>query len=398
MTSDTSGSVPLLPTKLCRRAGEVVIVCTESPRQHEVHAHEDLPLKNLVVRQLLVRRLQQELERWPVCRTGDGPARKDSVGTHRVAVPDGRQRDVAGDVKQDLERVIAPEAVSVAAHVGVEGVIKCSEGGSRLVVSLEGVISGEFLARLLIFIEQFARLSSASADAIPDDFESEDVAFCLLRRRPQLPECAPSSASSFARPQSRWVKHAAPHFSFGVMLRESGLHSHPVWSVSARLKSAGVLGERLVRVWIAVDPEESAVEPEAVDRHAAAAKLVQNVGHVLRILTCQQLSGLDVVHQRVQTVLVQHVLDILAAMTQATLFATTWQSLSFVMPRVFLCRSRLRSAARSFLGRCPAHSLSVRSLSTPRLSAHYGSLGVVHPAMQRGSAAAFCSHGTSLLH
>ena len=47
------------------------------------------------------------------------------------------------------------------------------------------------------------------------------------------------------------------------------------------------LGERLVRVWIAVDPEESAVEPEAVDRHAAVAKLVQKVGHILRILRCQ---------------------------------------------------------------------------------------------------------------
>ena len=176
MTSDTSGSVSLLPTQLCRRVGEVVIVCTESPRQHEVHAQEELPLKNLVDRQLLVRRLQQELERWPVCRTGDGPARKDSVGTHRVAVLDGRQRDVAGDVKQDLERVIAPEAASVIVHVGVEGVIKCSEGGSRLGVGLEGVISGEFLARLEIFIEQFARLSSASGDAIPDDLEGEDVA------------------------------------------------------------------------------------------------------------------------------------------------------------------------------------------------------------------------------
>ena len=123
MTSDTSGSVSLLPTQLCRRAGEVVIVCTESTRQHEVHAEEELPLKNLVARQLLVGRLQQELERWPVCRTGDGPARKDSVGTHRFAVLDGRQRDDAGDAKQDLERVIAPEAVSVAFHVGVEGVI-----------------------------------------------------------------------------------------------------------------------------------------------------------------------------------------------------------------------------------------------------------------------------------
>ena len=80
-----------------------------------------------------------------------------------------------------------------------------------------------------------------------------------------------SSASAFARPQSRWVKHAAPHFSFGVKLRESGLHSRPVWSVSAGLKSAGVLGERLVRVWIAVHPEESTVEPKAMDRHAAAA-------------------------------------------------------------------------------------------------------------------------------
>ena len=31
--------------------------------------------------------------------------------------------------------------------------------------------------------------------------------------------------------------------------------------------------EALARVWIAVDPEESAVEPEAVGRHVAAAKL-----------------------------------------------------------------------------------------------------------------------------
>ena len=152
MSSDTSGSVSLLPTQLCRSAGEVVIVCTESPRQHGVHAHEELPLKNLVVRQLLVRRLQQELERWPVCRTGDGPTRKDSVGTHKVAVVDGRHRDVAGDVNQALERVTAPEAASVAVHVGVEGVIKRSEGGSRLVVGLERVISGEFLARLELLI------------------------------------------------------------------------------------------------------------------------------------------------------------------------------------------------------------------------------------------------------
>ena len=192
MTSDTSGSVSLLPTKLCRRAGEVVLVCTESLRQHEVHAHEDLPLKNLVVRQLLVRRLQQELERWPVCRTSDGPARKDSVGTHRVAVVDGRQRDVAGDVKQDLERVIAPEAACVIVDVGMEGVIECSEGGSRLVVGLEGVINGEFLARLQILIEKFARLSSAGGDASPHKLESEGVAFCSLHRRPHV--CAPSAA------------------------------------------------------------------------------------------------------------------------------------------------------------------------------------------------------------
>ena len=144
MTSDTSRRLSLLPTQLCRRAREVVIVCTESPRQHGVHTHEDLPLKNLVARQPLVRRLQQEPEPWPVCRTGDGPARKDPVGTHRVAVFDGRQRNVAGDVKQELERVIPPEAASVVVHVGIEGIIKCSEGGSRLVVSFEGVISGEF--------------------------------------------------------------------------------------------------------------------------------------------------------------------------------------------------------------------------------------------------------------
>ena len=62
MTSDTPGSVSLLPTQLCRRAGEVVIVCTESRRQHEVHAHEELPLKNLVDPQLIVGRLEQELE------------------------------------------------------------------------------------------------------------------------------------------------------------------------------------------------------------------------------------------------------------------------------------------------------------------------------------------------
>ena len=113
-----------MPTKLCRRGGEVVIVCTESTRQHAVHMHEDLPLKNRLLRKLSVRRLEQELERWPVCRTGDGPSRKDSIGTHRVAVLVARQRDIAGDVKQDLERAIAPESVSMALHVGVEGVIK----------------------------------------------------------------------------------------------------------------------------------------------------------------------------------------------------------------------------------------------------------------------------------
>ena len=107
---------------------------------------------------------------------GDGSARKDSIGADGASVIDGRQGPVAGDVKQDLERVIAPEAASVIVHVGVEGVIKCSEGGSRLVVGLEGVISGEFLASLEILIEQFARLSSASGDAIPDDLEGEDVA------------------------------------------------------------------------------------------------------------------------------------------------------------------------------------------------------------------------------
>ena len=72
------------------------------------------------------------------------------------------------------------------------------------------------------------------------------------------------------------------------------------------------------------------MEPDAVDRHAAAANLVQNVGHALRILSCEHLSGLDVVHRRVPTVLVQHVLDILAAITQATLFATSWKSVSFM--------------------------------------------------------------------
>ena len=54
MASDTSGSVPLLPTQLCRGAGDIVILCTESLRQHEVHAHEELPLKNLVDRELLL--------------------------------------------------------------------------------------------------------------------------------------------------------------------------------------------------------------------------------------------------------------------------------------------------------------------------------------------------------
>ena len=98
-------------------------------------------------------------------------------------------------------------------HVGIEPVIKCSKGASRLGVSLEGVISGEFLASLELLIQQIARLSSASDDAIPDDLESEDVALCFLRRRPHLPECAPSAASAFARPQSRWVKHTAPYFS-----------------------------------------------------------------------------------------------------------------------------------------------------------------------------------------
>ena len=78
-------------------------------------------------------------------------------------------------------------------------------------------------------------------------------------------------------------KTCRPTLSFGVKLRESGLHPGPVWSVSARLKSAGVLGERLVRVWIAVHPEESAVEEEAVHRHPVAVQLGQNVGRVLGI-------------------------------------------------------------------------------------------------------------------
>ena len=173
MTSDTSGSVSLLPTQPCRHAGEVVIVCTVS-RQHEVYAHEELPLKNLAVRPFLVRRLQQELERWPVCRTGDRPTREDSVGTLRVAVLNARLKDITSELRQDLERVIAPEAARVTVHVGVGGFMKCSESGSRLVVGLDGVISGEFLARLEILIKQVARLSSASGDATPDDLESED--------------------------------------------------------------------------------------------------------------------------------------------------------------------------------------------------------------------------------
>ena len=156
-----------------------------------------------------------------------GQREKDSIWTHRIIVPDGWQRDVAGDVKQDLERVIAPEAASVAVHVGVEGVIKCSEGRSRLLVRLVGVISGEFLPRLEILSKQCARLTSANVDAIPDDPESQDVAFCFVRRGPQLLECAPSSASAFARPQGRWVKETTPDFSFGVELRKTGLHCPP---------------------------------------------------------------------------------------------------------------------------------------------------------------------------
>ena len=74
----------------------------------------------------------------------------------------------------------------------------------------------------------------------------------------------------------------------------------------------------------------------------------------------------------------------LAAMTISTLLPTTWKSLAWL--RVFLCRSRVRNAARSFLARCPSRSLSVSSLSKPRSSAIHGSLGVVHPAMQRVSA------------
>ena len=72
------------------------------------------------------------------------------------------------------------------------------------------------------------------------------------------------------------------------------------------------------------------MEPEALDGHAAAAKFAQNVRHVLRILSCQHVSGLNVVHQRVQGGPAEHVFDILAAMTLATLPATTWGSLSFV--------------------------------------------------------------------
>ena len=65
--------------------------------------------------------LQQEPERWRVCRTTDGPARNDSVGTHRLIVLDGRQRNVARHVKQKLELVISPEAASMVAHVSVDG-------------------------------------------------------------------------------------------------------------------------------------------------------------------------------------------------------------------------------------------------------------------------------------
>ncbi len=45
--------------------------------------------------------LQQEPERWRVCRTTDGPARKDSVGTHRLIVLDGQQRNVARHIKAE---------------------------------------------------------------------------------------------------------------------------------------------------------------------------------------------------------------------------------------------------------------------------------------------------------
>ena len=102
------------------------------------------------------------------------PTREDSVGTLRVAVLNARLKDITSELRQDLERVIAPEAARVTVHVGVGGFMKCSESSSRLVVGLDGVISGEFLARLEILIEQVARLSSASGDATPDDLESED--------------------------------------------------------------------------------------------------------------------------------------------------------------------------------------------------------------------------------
>ena len=123
--------------------------------------------------------------------------------------------------------------------------------------------------------------------------------------------------------------------------------------------------------------------PEAVDGHAAAAKFVQNVRHVLRILSCQHVSGLNVVHQRVQSVRVQHVFDILATMTLATLPATTWESISFVTRPGFLFRGRLRSSAASYLQECPSRDLSASSLSTPVMPSAYGILGQVHPTAKR---------------
>ena len=47
------------------------------------------------------------------------------------------------------------------------------------------------------------------------------------------------------------------------------------WSAFPPSRERFRQAEERWRVWIAVDPDESAEEPEVVDRHAAVAKLVQ---------------------------------------------------------------------------------------------------------------------------
>ena len=79
-TGDPSVSGALLPTKLCHRAGEVVNVCTESPRQHKVTRMRSCRFNALLFLRFLYEGLSKSLSAGPYAGQSMGQRERTPSG------------------------------------------------------------------------------------------------------------------------------------------------------------------------------------------------------------------------------------------------------------------------------------------------------------------------------